>query len=95
MSSVVERVPFLLLLFNFCFSCFSPTSVSLASVRSTVEYPLSSLSSVSGLLLRYRHEFWHFCRIPSSVYLASLRSAVGYPLDSRGQVVARPVAKVE
>ena len=54
-----------------------------------------SFSSVSGLLLRYWHEFWHFCRIPSSVYLASLRSAVEYPLDSRGQVVARPVSKVE
>ena len=37
----------------------------------------------------------HFCRIPSSAYLASLRSAGEYPLDSRGQVVARPVSKVE
>ena len=36
----------------------------------------SSFSSVSGLRLRYRHEFWHFCRRTSSVSLASLRSAV-------------------
>ena len=31
----------------------------------------------------------------ASLSLASLRSEVEYPLNSRGQVVARPVAKVE
>ena len=45
-GSVVELILFLLLLFNFCFSCFSSTSVSLSSHRSAVEYPLDTRGSV-------------------------------------------------